>query len=229
MDLLVITDVSNPSFLKENGASIGDVVMALNDAPVYDNEQLSRQLTKIQASPSNPATIKIFSALGVLDIKYEGGKLGVVTEVKNESEIRIFEDYTLVESFKSLISDLDSKAKFGVSFSEIDAIILSTSPEVIGYTLVAHKGIVTAEAVIGINLLKDVLVNLRDIFGGRSATAQNVLKDLRNFALKELKKEAALLGANAVISVDLDYSELSNNDMLFLVASGTAVIVEKSR
>jgi len=43
-----------------------------------------------------------------------------------------------------------------------------------------------------------------------------------------LKKEALLTGANAVIGVDLDYSEISGGgkSMLFLVASGTAVIIE---
>jgi len=47
--------------------------------------------------------------------------------------------------------------------------------------------------------------------------------------LTELKKEALNVGANAVIAVDLDYSEFSgqNKSMLFLVASGTAVKVEK--
>ena len=46
--------------------------------------------------------------------------------------------------------------------------------------------------------------------------------------MSELKKEADNIGANAVIAVDLDYSEISGGgkSMLFLVASGTAVKVE---
>ena len=46
--------------------------------------------------------------------------------------------------------------------------------------------------------------------------------------LKELRQEALNLGANAVIVVHLAYSEFSGagSTMLFLVASGTAVLVE---
>ena len=51
---------------------------------------------------------------------------------------------------------------------------------------------------------------------------------MRETCLSELKVEADQLGANAVIGVDLDYSEISGGgkSMLFLVASGTAVVVE---
>jgi len=45
-----------------------------------------------------------------------------------------------------------------------------------------------------------------------------------------LRKEAFSLGANAVIGIDLDYSEISGggkSGMLFIVISGTAVIVER--
>ena len=46
-------------------------------------------------------------------------------------------------------------------------------------------------------------------------------------ALGEMKQRAVALGANAVIAVDLDYEVLgSNNGMLMVSASGTAVVVE---
>ncbi|MBK8638308.1 MAG: YbjQ family protein [Chromatiaceae bacterium] len=69
-----------------------------------------------------------------------------------------------------------------------------------------------------------------DFFGGRSNATQKVLKAARKTALEELRKEAEELGANAVIGVRLDYSEFSGDgkSMLFLVASGTAVVVERS-
>jgi uncharacterized protein YbjQ (UPF0145 family) len=59
---------------------------------------------------------------------------------------------------------------------------------------------------------------------------QNTLKDARKVALDELRSEAAYLGADAVIGVDLDYSEISGGgkSMLFLVASGTAVKLSKT-
>lgn len=89
--------------------------------------------------------------------------------------------------------------------------------------------IVTAEVVIGMHLFKDIAGVFRDVFGGRSQAMQNGLRDARKAALDELRREAASVGADAVVGVDLDYSEISGGgkSMLFLVASGTAVTLRK--
>ena len=54
---------------------------------------------------------------------------------------------------------------------------------------------------------------------------QDGLRKARILALQELRQEARELGAEAVVAVDLDYSEISGGgkNMLLLVASGTAV------
>ena len=78
-------------------------------------------------------------------------------------------------------------------------------------------------------MFKDFFASVRDVFGGRSSSSQKALRDARRVCLAELRREALMVGANAVIGVDLDYSEISGDDksMLFLVATGTAVTVEK--
>ncbi|MCR9256125.1 MAG: YbjQ family protein [Alphaproteobacteria bacterium] len=90
-------------------------------------------------------------------------------------------------------------------------------------------GVITAECVFGMNVFKDIFSGLTDFFGGRSRSTQNSLKDARVLCMSELKREALMLGADAVVGVDLDYSEFSGKDksMLFLVASGTAVTLKK--
>lgn len=74
------------------------------------------------------------------------------------------------------------------------------------------------------NIFKDLTMSLSDFFGGRSGTAQDALRKARQTCIHELKSEAHRAGANAVIGVALDYSEISN--LLFLVATGTAVVLE---
>ena len=103
-----------------------------------------------------------------------------------------------------------------------------------GFSFVNHKiedelGIVTAECVFGMNIFRDLFSGVRDIVGGRSKASQKVLRDARNTCLEELKNEALELGADGVMGVDLDYSEISGagKSMLFLVASGTAVKFKK--
>ncbi len=85
-------------------------------------------------------------------------------------------------------------------------------------------GIVSAETVFGMNVLKDMLGDLRGTFGGRSDTMQSALRDGRETCLRELKSDALKLGADAVVGIDLDYHDLGTTGrMLMIVATGTAV------
>ncbi|MEQ8666456.1 MAG: heavy metal-binding domain-containing protein [Rhodospirillales bacterium] len=107
-------------------------------------------------------------------------------------------------------------------------IIVTTEHSMADYTVTARHGVITAECVFGMNLFRDFFAGITDILGGRSSSAQKVLRDLRHTCLTELRREALIKGANAVVAVDLDYSEISGDgkSMLFMVASGTAVTVE---
>lgn len=89
--------------------------------------------------------------------------------------------------------------------------------------------IITAEAVLGMNIFADIGAALRDVVGGRNANFQNILRKARKTVLLDLRHEAWQLGADAVVGVDLDYSEISGGgkSMIFLVASGTAVKITK--
>lgn len=107
-------------------------------------------------------------------------------------------------------------------------IICTTAPSLEGYRVTKTLEVITAECVFGMNIFRDTFASVTDLFGGRSKASQKVLRDARKTCLWELKKEAAEINADAVIAVDLDYSEFSGKrkSMLFLVASGTAVKIE---
>jgi len=109
----------------------------------------------------------------------------------------------------------------------INKIILTTAPTLEGYQITETLEVITAECAFGMNIIMDVFASFTDFFGGRSNSTQRILRDARKKCLYELKREAATLGADAVIAVDLDYSEFSGKgkSMLFLVTSGTAVKV----
>ena len=49
--------------------------------------------------------------------------------------------------------------------------------------------------------------------------------DARESALKEMQSRAMMLGANAVVGVDIDYEVLGQGNMLMVSASGTAVVI----
>jgi uncharacterized protein YbjQ (UPF0145 family)/DNA-directed RNA polymerase subunit RPC12/RpoP len=109
-------------------------------------------------------------------------------------------------------------------------IILTTSFFVANREIENEIEVITAECVFGMNLFKDFFAGVRDVFGGRSAATQKVLRDARETALTELRREALMSGGDAVIGIDLDYQELSGggkSGMLMIVASGTVVRLKR--
>jgi len=92
-----------------------------------------------------------------------------------------------------------------------------------------YLGVVSGEAILGANIFKDFFAGIRDIVGGRSAAYEQELKKAKDIAMSEMVSEAQMLGANAVIAVDLDYETIGSGgggNMLMVSASGTAVVTE---
>ncbi|ADY56294.1 UPF0145 protein ybjQ [Syntrophobotulus glycolicus DSM 8271] len=105
--------------------------------------------------------------------------------------------------------------------------ILTTTPSVEGHKITAYFGVVTGEAIMGANIVRDIFAAVTDVIGGRSAAYEEKLQDARNLALKELEERAVQLGANAVVGIDLDYEVVGQSgSMLMVSASGTAVRIE---
>lgn len=104
--------------------------------------------------------------------------------------------------------------------------LLSTTPTVQGHNINQYLGVVTGETIIGANVFKDFLAGLTDFFGGRSSTYENVLREAKDAALKEMSERAAAMGANAIVGIDLDYETVgANGSMLMVTCSGTAVVL----
>lgn len=90
-----------------------------------------------------------------------------------------------------------------------------------------YYGIVSGETIIGANVLRDFMAGLRDFFGGRSGSYEEVLREAKQTALQEMSNEAERMGANAVVGIDLDYETVgSSGSMLMVTCSGTAVRIE---
>jgi uncharacterized protein YbjQ (UPF0145 family) len=104
--------------------------------------------------------------------------------------------------------------------------LVSTTPNIEGRRITRYFGLVTGEAILGANIVRDFMASITDIVGGRSAAYEQSLKEAKNTALAEMVQEAQNLGANAVLSVDLDYETVGQGSMLMVSASGTAVYVE---
>lgn len=104
--------------------------------------------------------------------------------------------------------------------------ILTTTHSIEGKPVREYLGIVSGEAIMGANIVRDLFASITDIVGGRSGAYEEKLAQARRIALDEMATQAGRMGANAVVGVDLDY-EVIREGMLMVTASGTAVTVQE--
>ena len=98
--------------------------------------------------------------------------------------------------------------------------ILTTTQSIEGRTIVEYKGIVFGEVISGVNFFKDFGAGIRNLIGGRSSSYEKELLEARRKALSELEERARLMGADAVVGIDIDYEVLGEGvGMLIVTAS----------
>ena len=103
--------------------------------------------------------------------------------------------------------------------------LVTTTTAVEGRRVREYRGLVMGEAILGANVFRDLFAGIRDIVGGRSG--EKALREARRIAVHEMESEAAELGANGIIGVDIDYETVGEKgSMLMVAASGTAVVLE---
>lgn len=102
--------------------------------------------------------------------------------------------------------------------------ITATTPDIPERGISRTIGVVTGEAIIGANIFRDFLAGVTNVLGGRATGYEKALREAREIAIHEMCDEAARMGGDAVVSVDIDYETLGvENGMLMVSASGTAV------
>ncbi|MBD2871202.1 YbjQ family protein [Paenibacillus arenilitoris] len=100
--------------------------------------------------------------------------------------------------------------------------LITTTPTIEGRPIQEYIGVVTGEAIMGANVVRDFFASITDIVGGRSGAYEDKLKEARDVAIEEMKNQASRLGANAIVAIDIDY-EVVREGMLMVAVSGTAV------
>jgi uncharacterized protein YbjQ (UPF0145 family) len=103
--------------------------------------------------------------------------------------------------------------------------IVATTPFIAGHRIVETKGQTFGLVVRSRGFSGNLIAGLRSLGGGEIKEYTSLLEDTRRQALDRLVSNATLMGANAVISMRFDSSELAGT-MSEIVAYGTAVVVE---
>jgi len=106
--------------------------------------------------------------------------------------------------------------------------LTTTTDSLQGFEVVEYLGIVMGETILGANIIRDVMATVTDYIGGRSGAYEETLAKSRKAALEEMTDRARIMGADAVVAIDLDYETVgSRGAMLMVTCSGTAVRLRK--
>jgi uncharacterized protein YbjQ (UPF0145 family) len=102
--------------------------------------------------------------------------------------------------------------------------LVTTTPYVAGWRIVEVKGHVFGLVVRSRGLGGNIMAGLRSLGGGEIKEYTSLLEDTRRQAMDRMVQNATMMGANAILSMRFDSTELANT-MSEIVAYGTAVVV----
>jgi len=105
--------------------------------------------------------------------------------------------------------------------------IITTTPYLDGYKIKKVIGLVHAFSIRTRGLGGQITGGVESIFGGKITAYESEMKKTRDEVLKKLEKEAEKKGANAIIGIDLETTNISpTHPAIVLSAWGTAVVLE---
>lgn len=102
--------------------------------------------------------------------------------------------------------------------------IVVTSEQVAGYRVSETKGQVFGVVVRSRGIGGNLMAGLRSIVGGEIHEYTQMLEEARRHAIDRLVKNAAAMGANGIVMMRYDSSEIGQT-MSEIVAYGTAVVL----
>ena len=103
--------------------------------------------------------------------------------------------------------------------------IIVTTENVAGHRIAETKGQVFGLVVRSRGIGGNVMAGLRSIVGGEIHEYTSLLEETRRQALDRMVANATVMGANAIVMMRFDSSEIGQM-MSEIVAYGTAVVVE---
>jgi len=105
--------------------------------------------------------------------------------------------------------------------------IVSSTFDIPGYRITAHKGLVRGIIVRSPTIAQGILGGLKSIIGGRIGAYTEMCEQGRQHAYDLMVAHAAGLGANAIVGVRYDASDLGANlAATEVLCYGTAVTAE---
>lgn len=105
--------------------------------------------------------------------------------------------------------------------------IVTTTLDIAGYRIAEYKGIVRGITVRSPTIAQGLLGGLKSIIGGKIGAYTEMCEQARQHAYDSMLEHARQLGANAIVGVRYDASEVGSQDSATeVLCYGTAVVIE---
>ena len=108
----------------------------------------------------------------------------------------------------------------------IDHSMVTTGTEIAGYKIVENKGIARGIIVRSRSIVGAIGAGLQSLVGGNITLMTQLSEKSRQHAYDLLLEHASEMGANAIVAMRYDATEVAQG-MTEVLAYGTAVVVEK--
>ena len=96
-----------------------------------------------------------------------------------------------------------------------------------GWRIAKYIKVISAETVLGTGFASEFSASVANLLGTETDKFAKKFEQAKDSSLNKLISKAVDLGANALIGVDFDYPLIYNN-IIAVIASATAVVVEKA-
>jgi uncharacterized protein YbjQ (UPF0145 family) len=110
--------------------------------------------------------------------------------------------------------------------NSIDHAMVTTGLEIAGYKIVEHKGVARGIIVRSRSIVGAIGAGLQSLVGGNITLMTQLSEKSRSHAFDLLLEHASDMGANAIVAMRYDATEVAQG-MTEVLAYGTAVVVEK--
>ena len=170
--------------------------------------------TAIKSGLLSSVSILELSAISIINEYHRDKKEAYCTKCG----ILLFDEYTL--QLRNEKETLKSQMQIYIPFLPV---VSTHSPLNWDYHTL---GIVTGQSTTGTGVFAEFASAWTDIFGAQSGIYNEKIKKGEQLCLAQLRKQTLELGGNAILAVDIDYSEMGGiKGMIMVCMTGTAVML----
>lgn len=134
------------------------------------------------------------------------------------------------KKFKEEVKNREEQIKIQKERIEVASkeVLVVSVPMIEGKKIVKYFNIISSEVTIGTGLFTEIASEIVDMLGTTSNAIEEKINKAKNLAIDKIKYKAALLGANAVIGAEVEYT-VNDKNMIMYSVCGTPVILKNSQ